>query len=245
MPTTGSDIVIQALKKAGILGIGRTASATDSNDALADLNDMIAEWNTQRWMIWNLLDLAFTSTGAVEYTVGPAGNFNVSRRPDRLEAAYLRQLNTGGLNVDTPVEIIPSYEEYSRLTLKQLTSFTLYAFLDSSWPLAKLKLYPLPNASIYGIHILLKNVVPVIELATDMSTIPDHYISAFKFNLAKRLRQAYGKGMKPDIELNNLARNSLAVVKNSNVQIPELVMPRTLIIQSSGYNILSDQFGNG
>jgi hypothetical protein len=246
MPTTGADIVNQALKKAGILGVGRVPSAEDNNDALADLNDMLAEWNTQRWLVWDLLDLAVVSNGgSTPYTVGPGGLFNVSRRPDRLESAYLRQLVGAGLNVDTPLEIIPSYEEYSRISLKTLTSFPLYCFLDSSWPLGKLYIYPWPQANIYETHIQLKNVIPVITLVTDMSTVPDHYIAAMKFNLAKRLRQAYGKGLAPDPELNGLARSSLDVVKQSNLQIPELVMPRTLIIQSSGYNILSDQFGNG
>lgn len=244
--TTGSDIVTQALKKAGILGSGRVASAEESNDALADLNDMLAEWNTQRWLIWNELDLGVVSNGgSAPYTVGPNGTFNVARRPDRIEAAYLRQLVASGLKVDTPIEIVPSHEEYSRISLKSLTSFPLYCFLDSAWPLANLYIYPWPQANIYETHIVLKNVMPVITLVSDMSTMPDHYVAAMKFNLAKRLRQAYGKGIQPDPELNGLARASLEVVKNSNTQIPELVMPRSLIIQSSGYNILSDQFGNG
>lgn len=244
--TTGSDIVTQALKKAGILGFGRVASAEESNDALADLNDMLAEWNTQRWLIWDLLDLAVVSNGgSTPYTVGPGGMFNVTRRPDRIESAYLRQLIVSGLQVDTPIEIIPSREEYSRISVKGLTSFPLYCFLDSAWPLANLYIYPWPQANIYETHIQLKNVVPVITLVTDMSSIPDHYVAAMKFNLAKRLRQAYGKGIQPDPELNGLARQSLDVVKASNIQVPELVLPRSLIIQSSGYNILSDQFGNG
>lgn len=246
--TTAADIVLQALKKAGITGIGRTPSAEDSQDALSDLNDMLAEWNTQRWMIWDLVNLGFNSDGrTTPYTIGPAGDFNVTRRPDRIESSFLRQLNNPnqGLNVDTPIQIIPSWEEYSLLSLKTLQSFTIYAFLDSSWPLANLYLYPWPNASTYSIYVQMKNVLPVLELVTDLGTIPDQYVSAMKFNLARRLRQAYGKGLTPDPELNNLARNSLDVVMQSNLQIPELVMPRVLIIQSSGYNILSDQFGNG
>jgi hypothetical protein len=157
----------------------------------------------------------------------------------------LLQLVQSGLDVSTPVTIITSYEEFSLISLKKLSSFTIYVFLDAEWPLANLHLYPWPNASTYEMFIQLKNVLPVLELVTDLGTIPDQYISAMKFNLARRLRQSYGKGLTPDPELNNLARNSLDVVMQSNLQIPELVMPRVLIIQSSGYNILSDQFGQG
>lgn len=244
MATTGADIVTQALKKAGVLGSGRSPSADDTQDALADLNDMLAEWNTQRWMIWHLLDLAVVSTGqTTPYTVGPAGNFNVARRPDRIESAYLRQFVSTGLDVDTPIQMLPAYEEYARISLKSLQSFSLYGFLDSSWPLGKLYIYPWPQAARYALHIQAKDVLPIIELVTDLSTIPDHYVSCMKFNLTRRLRQAYGKGMTPDQELNNAARNSLDVVKQSNIEIPELVLPKSLIRMSSSWNILSDQFG--
>lgn len=245
MPTYGLDIVDQALKKSGILGIGRQASAEDINDGLADLNDMIAEWNTQRWMIWGLLSLGFVSDGrTTPYSVGPGGDYSVDRRPDRLESAFLRQLVSPpqGLNTDTPVKILPSLEEYSRLSTKALQSFTLYAFLDSSWPMGQLYLYPWPSASIYSIFLQMKGVIPIIEETTDLSVVPTQYVSAMKFNLARRLRQGYGKGMTPDLELNKLARNSLNVVKQSNLQIPELVMPRVLTIMSTSYNILSDQW---
>lgn len=242
--TTGADVVVSALKKAGILGIGRAPSADDTQDGLSDLNDMLAEWNTQRWMIWHLLSMGVVSTGqTTPYTVGPGGNFNVTRRPDRIESAYLRQLVSSGLNTDTFITIIPSYEEYATITLKKLQSFSLYGFLDSSWPLANLYIYPWPQAARYEFHIQMKDVLPVIELVTDLSTLPDQYVSAMKFNLARRLRQAYGKGLAPDPELNNLARNSLDVVKNSNIQIPELRLPKALIRMSSSYNIYNDSFG--
>jgi hypothetical protein len=126
--------------------------------------------------------------------------------------------------------------------LKQLTSFTLYAYLDSVWPVGNIFLYPWPNASQYEMFFRLKDVIPIVTANTDLSVIPDQYISALKFNLARRLRQAYGKGLQADTELNNLARNSLDVVKCSNLQIPELRIPKVLTLGSSNYNILSDQW---
>ena len=243
--TTVNDVLTEGLKKSGVLANGQTMDGGDMVSALADFNDMIAQWNTQRWMTWDLLTLGFISTGANNYTVGPGGNFSVAVRPDRLESAFQRQLVASGLNVDTPLEIIPSQEEYNRLSLKGLISFGQYVFLDSAYPTATLYLYPIPNATIYEIFITIKNAIPVFtitQLGTTLS-IPPQYIAAIKFNLAKRYRQAYGKGLRPDQELNTLAKSSLDIVKQSNLQIPELVMPNALI-KSSGYNILSDQFGS-
>ena len=243
--TTVNDVITEALKKSGVLGSGQSVDGGDMVSALADFNDMIAQWNTQRWMVWDLLTLGYFSTGASSYTVGPGGNFNVSVRPSRLESAFQRQIVSSGLNVDTPLEIITSQEEYNRLSLKSLMSFGQYVYLDSSYPTATLYLYPIPNASIYEIFISFKDAIPsyTIQNIGNTLSIPPLYIAALKFNLAKRYRQAYGKGLRPDPELNALARSSLDIVKQSNLQIPELVMPNALI-KSSGYNILSDQFGS-
>src|ERR1017187_9386337 len=159
--TTVNDVLTEAFRKSGVLGVGQTMDGGDVVSGLADFNDMVAQWNSQRWMVWDLLTLGFVSTGASSYTVGPAGNFSVATRPDRIESAFQRQLVSSGLNVDTPLEIISSREEYNRLSLKSLISFSQYVFLDSSYPTANLLIYPTPNASIYEIFISIKNAIPV------------------------------------------------------------------------------------
>ncbi|MBO8910707.1 hypothetical protein INO17_14515, partial [Staphylococcus aureus] len=85
---------------------------------------------------------------------------------------FLRQIVQSGLNVDTPISIIPAGEEYDRLSLKQLTSFTLYAYLDSVWPVGQIFLYPWPNASQYEMFFRLKDVIPIVAADTDLSVIP-------------------------------------------------------------------------
>lgn len=241
---TGNEIITQALKKAGIVGQGRTPSATESSDALLDLTDMFAQWNEMRWMRWDIVDIAFQSDGRTTfYTVGPGGDYNVNPRPSRLERAYQRQLVQTGQPIDTNLYVIPAREQYANISLKSLQSFGLSVFLDSSYPLGKAYFYPNPNANIYEMHLLMKGVMPAITLATQIP-MPPHYVAASKFLLAKRLRQHYGKGMKPDPELNLLANHARDVVEQSNLQIPELVVPRVLTTGGPGYNIYSDQFGS-
>lgn len=238
MANVGRDIVVSALKKAGILGSGRPAPAEDANDALSDLNDMLSQWMTDRWLDWSLLDYSVVSTGAASYTVGPGGNIVISPRPDRIEFAFARQIANVSQPIDYPLEIIPSREQYNLIALKSLVSFPKYAYYDSAYPLATIRTYPVMNAALYELHITVKNTLPVLELDTEL-IVPGQYIAALKFNLARRLRQAYGKGLKPDIELNKLAASSLNIIRQANIQIPELRMPRAL--QRNGkYNILSD-----
>lgn len=245
--TTGLDIVTFALKKSGVLGSGQTASASDQNDALADLNDMLSQARTSRFMIWNELDVGFTATGALTYTVGPGGDYNVTPRPNRIQAAYVRQLQyTGGLQVDQPLKVIEAREEYSRISTKTLVSFPQAIYLETALPLGILRPYPIPNGGgIYAIHLILKDTMPVVTLSTDMALFPPEYLPWMKFQLARTLRQGYGKGLKPDPELNRLAANATNVIINSNLQVVNLVMPSAVVPRGAGYNIYNDQFGNG
>lgn len=245
--TTGRDIVYQALFKAGITGRGVTPQQEDVMDALQDLNDMLGQWRTQRFMVWNLLNTGFLCDGrTTPYSCGPGGDYAMTPRPNRIESAFVRQMqNTGNLFVDTPLKVLDAREDYDRINLKTLTSFPMAVFLDTAMPMAQLYVYPWPSPSgMYAVHITTKNTMPEIQLNTDLSGFPDGYVPAMKFNLARRLRQSYGRGHKSDPELIRLANDALDTVIQANLQIPEMGMPPALLQRGSGYNIYSDQFGN-
>lgn len=247
--TTGLDVVSQALFKSGITGRGITPTATDKQDALADLNDMLGQWRTQSLMQWDKLNTGFPGDGRiVPYTVGPGGNYNMTPRPNRIYSAFVRQTSSGvgNLPVDTLLKVIDAREEYDRINTKTLVAFPQAVFLDTAMPLAQLYVYPWPGPSSgqYAVYITTKGSMPVITLQTDMAGFPDGYVPCMKFNLARRLRQGYGRGLKPDPELNRLANDAIDVVMQANLQLPEVAMPVSLLQRGSGYNILSDQFGN-
>lgn len=238
---TALSVVTAALKKAGLWSIGTTPDGSDISDALSDLNDMLAAWNEERWMVWHLIDVAFVANNTTPFTVGPNGNFNVFPRPTRIEYAYTRQLNVAGTPIDTPLAVTHAREDYSRLALKGLVAFPKSAFYDAASPMGNLFVYPIPNASIYEIHIVLRDTWPVVIGAnTSFANFPPHAIPAMKFNLARILRQAYGKGRNPDNELNTLAAGYLETLRNSQTQVPELLMPK-LLVRPGLYNIFSDQ----
>jgi hypothetical protein len=191
------------------------------------------------------------STGALSYSVGPGGDFNTggtvvaptSVRPDRLRFAFLRQIQTNPPNqVDFPLEVMQSREDYSRIALKSLVSFPSYAFLDTAWPLANLFVWPVPNASIYEVHIGLAEQLPFMFADLQAKVhLPYEYYAALLYNGAMRLRPKYRIGTYPGDELPNLARDSLSVIRGANTQIAELVTPRGLS-RGSRYNIFSDRF---
>lgn len=236
--TTPKEIIVQALKKAGALGVGQTPLAEDTNDAFDDLQDMLGQWQRKRWLIWHLVDYAFTSTGAESYTVGPGGNFNINPRPDKIESAFFRQQVVSQPNqIDYQLQIIPDRETYNRIALKQLTTFPQYLFYDSAFPTGLAYPWPLPLASIYEIHLTVKETLSQFTSLSQTISLPLEYMAALKFNLAIRLRQAYS--LPPDPVLVGLAKDSLNVIRNANTQIARLQIPQSLI-RPGLYNIFSD-----
>lgn len=236
--TTPSDIILQALKKSGVLGAGQNASPTDFNDAFLDLNDMLAMWQRQRWLVWHLSTFSITSTGAQSYTIGPGGDFD-TRRPDRLESAYLRQIITSQPNVvDYPLEIIESREDYNRIALKTLGTFPRYIFYDAAYPMGIIYPWPIPQPSTYQVFISIKQNIGQFTSLNETILMPPEYIGAMKFNLAVRLREAYQ--LAPREMLSNIALATLNVIRGANAQIARLQMPDDLVTNGN-YNIFSDQ----
>ena len=237
--TTPNDIIALALKTAGVLGVGQTAEAEDVNDAFTITNFMISQWNRKRWLIYHLVDVSITSTGAQSYTVGPGGDINVSVRPDRLEAAFFRQLVPSQPNmIDYSLEIIEARETYNNVALKTLVSFPSYIFYDAQYPLGTIYPWPIPSATIYAVHLTLKEVLAnFTSLAQDI-ILPAEYFAAILYNLAVRLRPMYQ--LPPDPSITSLAKDALNVIRNANTQIPRLTMP-TDLIRPGIYNPYSDQ----
>ena len=237
---TAYDIITLAFKDAGILGVGQTMLAEDYNDALLRMNMMIAQWRVKRWLVWHLVDKSVVSTGAQFYTVGPGGDINVPVRPDKLETAFFRMLPgaNGTQAVDYPLQILMSYEDYARITLKTLTSFSQCIFYDSAWPMGKIYPWPLPQASLYEVHIVLKEVLSEFSDLSATFQFPPEYLAAIHYNMVVRLRAAYR--MPEDLGFSGLAADAMQTLRSANAQIPTLVMPDTLV-RPGVYNIYSDQ----
>lgn len=237
--TTPLDIITQALKKAGVLGVGQTALAEDVNDAYSDMQDMLGQWQRKRWLIWHLVDYECTGTGALYYTVGPGGQFDISPRPDKIESAFFRQLVQSQPNqIDYPLEIIEAREDYNRISLKQLQTFPQYLFYDSGFPTGKAYPWPLIQANLYSLHLTVKETLSQFTSLNQAIVLPLEYMAALKFNLGVRLRQSYQ--MPADPVLLGLAKDALNVIRNANLQIPRLRIPSDLV-KPGIYNVYSDQ----
>lgn len=236
---TPAELIALALLDSGVIGQGQTATAEDANNAFTRLNMMLAQWRRKRWLVYHEVDVSIVSTGAVSYTVGAGGDIDVAR-PDRLEAAFVRQLIPSGVNqIDFPLDILQAREDYNRIALKTMGTLPQVIFYDSAYPLGSIYPWPVPQASIYEIHLSLKADLPQFTSLTQTINLPEEYRAALHYNLCARLRPAYQ--LPPDPSITALAMDSLNVLRGANTQIPRLRMPTTLRQPGSRYNIFNDQ----
>lgn len=239
--TTAQDIISLALRDAGVLGVGQTADASDTQDAFKKLNWLIAQWRRRRWLVFQLVTYSVRMTGAQSYSVGPGGTLDVTPRPDKIESAFLRQLNINppGQQIDYQMDIIPARETYDRLDMKGLNSWSYYLYYQSSYPLGYLFPWPVPEGGDqFDLFVTFKDVLQKFTTINEVVNLPEEYEAALELNLAVWLCPGYTRPVDP--ELKNLARNALDVLRVANTQIPLMRMPDYLQGPTM-YNIYSDQ----
>lgn len=219
-----SDLIRMALLNSGAVAIPQTIYADDLLAGLDLLNGMIGQWARQRWLVWRLMDKSVVSTGAQSYTIGPGEDFDTPR-PDRLESAFLRQIVSAGNNIDFPLRILESREDYNRIALKTLSSWATFIFYDAAFPVGSIYPWPVPAADLFGIHVSVKQPLTQFASVSEDVEMPPEYIEALWTNLTIRLIGLYPNAqVTPRIMA--MAASSLAVVRGANTQIPSLVMPR-------------------
>jgi hypothetical protein len=238
---TARALITLAMKDAGVIGVGQTPLAEDMNDALTNLNAMMAQWERRRWLVFHLIDVVFQATGAISYTLGTGGDINVART-DSIASAYFRQTIGGPINaVDYPLTVLNSRQDYNNIALKSMASFPSVLFYDSGWPMGNVFIWPVPS-NVYEIHLSLKSQLQTFTSLEDAVSLPPEYEEALRLNLAVRLRVSYRMPFDP--QLNGLAKLATNTVKNSNTQIPLLQFPSDLPRAVGGrYNIFSDTEG--
>lgn len=146
-----------------------------------------------------------------------------------------------GLAVDYPLDILESMEDYSRITLKNLGTYPRYIFYDSGWPTGKVYPWPVLPASIFELHIIVKDVLHSFSSLSTEIDLPPEYYEALWSNLAMRLRTLYQVQAPQGADgLKDIAQAALATIRSANAQIPRLRMPHTLMMPGRLYNILGD-----
>ena len=159
MADTARDFITLALKEAGDTGIGQTPLAEDMNDCFKLLHRMLAQWAKRRWIVPNLIDVYASGNNLKSNRIGPGQYYN-SARPDKIQSAYFKQLNSGDVANDVSYGLTPiwSYEQYSQIALKELNAWPQYYFYDNAFPFGNVFIWPIPTSA-YEVHLIVKGPI--------------------------------------------------------------------------------------
>lgn len=238
---TVEDLLRNALTDAGVIGIDEDLEQPILNRAFTQANWLLAQWARKRWLMYRIADYAVVSTGAQTYSVGRGMSININPRPDRLEYAFLRFINSppgNNLFVDVPLDIIQSHEDYSRITVKNVGTLPWRIFYDPVWPVGLLYPWPIPQSGLYEIHVGFKVVLPRFASLQDKINFPPEYETALNWCLARRLRVSYQMPM--DQEINALARDGVNTIRLANQAVGTLRMPAFLLNRQRAYDYRGD-----
>lgn len=237
------DLIQGAFEAIQVYAPGERALDADVGRGFSTLNQMIDSWSNESLTCYAILEQSAPLTvGQTSYTIGPGGNFNMTR-PIRLitgpGAAYLMDTN----NNRYPVSVIPRDQWNQIWNLVAVTSnLPDTIFYDPQWPLGVINVFPQPNTS--GVTLFWDSYLQLAEFPDLNSalSLPPGYEKAIQLNLGLDLAPYYPTAnITP--ALAQMASVSKGNVKRSNIR-PNVALYDRELSRGGGrpYNIYSDTY---
>jgi hypothetical protein len=212
MTGTALDIITAGMRKAGILTKTESPSADEAQDGLEMLNDLLASNANEDLFVYARTLESFTLSGGVaDYTIGSGGDFNTVR-PVFIANAYVR-IGT----LDYPLSVIQD-GDYADISLKNLASIPYWLNYTNAYPLATIKLYPVPSA---GWTLFLLSEKPLSEFTLNQTvSLPPGWARYLKNQLAVEMAPEYGQ--QAPAETVDIAAKAMAAIKRGAARVKSM-----------------------
>lgn len=241
--TTIRNLITGSLRLINVVQANETATEEDMNISLSALNGMIDSWSTERLSVFLLKPYYFlTVAGQKEYTLGPGGDWDITRPMQILQAT----LSYGGSLITTPEGVrltsnpnvidIPMERltdaQYAAISVKDQPSTYPVKFYDNGdYPLRQISVWPVPTTA-QPVTLWMWQPLGNSDTLDAELTFPKGYERALRFNLAVELAPEFGKEVQN--EVTQTAINSKGHLKRLNSR-PQIM--RSDLALSSGPTI--------
>lgn len=209
---TAGDLINSSLRLIGVLESGVNPSTQETADALASLNALLSQWQTEELSIFTIANHTFPLVaGTQDYTIGDGGDFD-SPRPERITRAGVIQSN----GIRNELQIITS-DDWAAIPEKNVSALVpRVLYNDHDYPLSTLHLWPKPSGTPTLDLYAWEQFTP-FAAATDTFDMPPGYWDAIRFNLAIRLANEWGRSITQELGAQAQAyKQSLIVLHKSN-----------------------------
>jgi hypothetical protein len=230
--TTVAQIVRDAFLVLGVLASEETPSASEESDALRVLNRMLDSWAAERLVLSATLRSTHTLTVALNpHTIGTGGTF-ATTRPVRIDRASIIPLAAPGSEL--PLDMLDD-NEFQGLQGKTTAGRPFALWVETSYPTAKLHLFPIPNAA-DTLVLYTWQQIGRFTATSDSFDMPPGYERAIVANLAKALAPQYGVTLSAEAAAD--AGESKAALKRLNYK-PIYAQCDSAVLGGGGFNIIS------
>jgi hypothetical protein len=181
MAVTVQQFIESTLRLIRVLDSGEQPTATESDNALTALNQMIGNWSAAGVPIYQESKDTIALTGASVYPL--------SFRPMRITAA---QVSYSGITF--PVAIVPSQQWILPKDRTATSKFAKELYYDGTFPTGNVYLWPIVQA---GSSLELFSLKPLAQFASlgDVINLPAGYEQALRYGLAGVLAPEYGSAL--------------------------------------------------
>lgn len=234
MITTAREIIKRSLRMIGAIASGEEPTAEEYTDCLNALNTMAEGWNIENLMasIGELLEQP-VSAGALQFTMGPGGNYVVDPIPT--DVNYVHAVSG---NIKYKVPVIESRMEFDDIAINS----------PPGWPQACHFIKKVPGTA--NAALLFSSAIPsnstikfgsasrissfsTLDASVDM---PPGLKRALDYNLAMEISAEFGVMVSRVVA--QIASDSKAQYKLHNIVVDKLELPDEIACANSGtFNI--------
>lgn len=180
----GAYLVTKAYQDAAIVAKLGTPSATQFQDGLDRLNDIINLWATQGLKLWLQEDIAIPLTaGKATYSMGPSGDVNMTKPLSVYQAYYLTSNQ-----VRQPLTIL-SKDEWTRLSQTNIQGELNSFYPDKQLTFLYVNFYNTPDAQAATgtAHVIARVAAQNFVATSDTVGFPPEWYIALRWALADDL----------------------------------------------------------
>lgn len=233
---TARDLITGSLRIVGALANGEAPSASELQDGISALNDLLDSWSAQSLAVNARVRESFALLiGKQSYTMGAAGDFNTSR-PLEIEQATI-EVTSASPSVEVPLAMLNDQEWADELVKGVSSAIPTKLHMQGTSPLETLDLWPIP-AAVFNIILYSRKPLAQVANGNTAFTLPPGYNRALRYNLAAEIAGEYGRTISPKDQ--SIADDAFAIIKRQNTK-PAYLKTETAALGSQGkrFNILT------
>lgn len=184
-------LIEDARAELGINADEETLETYELDRGLRLLNGMLKSWQAEGIMVWALTDGTITLTGGQRaYTFGSGGDETVI--PFEITDCFITRDSN-----DLPMFRL-SRNEYDDLPNKDNEGYPTQFYYDRQRSGGTLYVWPCPDDTAGTLTYTYQRIVMDMDTSTDNFDLPQEWLEAIRYGLAKRMIGVYGKSGTPD-----------------------------------------------